>query len=147
MIDNVPHGVAQSQLGALVNMLRPFGRSVSATLAPHSPLYRAYQDIGLKNIGFALDEFGAHLPDQHKIEELALFARRNRLGTFVSHINNINILKFFGQDAADGVGIPQFKGSRPRLFDLDEDIGFLTLMTWTVGSAGRYKECRKQNRT
>lgn len=106
IIHQVPHGVAQTKLGTLVNLLRPFGRSVSVTLAPHSRLFRAYQDIGLNNIGLALNEFGAQPPSQHEIEELALFARRNRMGTFVSHINNINTLKFV-QDA----GIHQLSGS------------------------------------
>lgn len=105
VIHTVPHGVAQTQLGTLVTVLRPFGRGVSATLPPRSHLFRAYQDIGLKSIGFALNEFGAHLPDQHAIEEMALFSRRNRLGTFVTHIGNINILKFV-QDA----GIQQLGG-------------------------------------
>ena len=105
VIHHVPPGVAQTKLGTLVNLLRAFGRGVSATVAPHSRLLRAYQDIGLNNIGFALSEFGSNLPSQHEIEELALFARRNHLGTFVSHIANINVLKFV-QDA----GIQQLSG-------------------------------------
>jgi len=59
VIHQVPHGVAQTKLGNLVNLLRPFGRSVSVTLAPHSHLFRAHQDIGITNIGFAVSEFGA----------------------------------------------------------------------------------------
>lgn len=106
VIREVPHGVAQSLLASLVVRLQPYGRSVSATVAPHSNLYRAYQDIGLYTIGFALCEFGAVLPTQYEIEELALFGRRNHLGTFVSHVNNINTLKFV-QDA----GIQQLSGS------------------------------------
>jgi hypothetical protein len=105
VVHQVPHGVAQTKLGTLVNLLRPFGRSVSVTLAPHSHLFRAHQDIGITNIGFAVSEFGTQPPNQHEIEELALFARRNRMGTFVSHINNINTLKF-AQDA----GIQQLSG-------------------------------------
>jgi hypothetical protein len=105
VIHTVPHGVAQSQLGTLVNILRPFGRGVSASLPPNSRLYRAYQDIGLKSIGFALREFGSRLPDKLTIEEMALFARRNKLGTFVTDVNNVNMLKFV-QDA----GIQQVGG-------------------------------------
>jgi hypothetical protein len=33
------------------------------------------------------------------------------------------------------------------LFDLHQDIGFLSLMTGTVCGLGWQKECREQNRT
>ena len=68
-------------------------------------------------------------------------------GTVVNGSVRIDILKFVGQDTSDGVGVAQFECRRPGLFDLHQDLGFLSLMTGTVGGLGRQKECHEQNRT
>jgi hypothetical protein len=68
-------------------------------------------------------------------------------GTVVNGAVGINILKFIGENASYGIGVAQFECSSPGLFDLHQDIGFLSLMTGTVCGLGWQKECREQNRT
>lgn len=98
-IFGVPPGVAQSRLANMVTVLRPFGRSISATIAPTDRVFGSYQGIGLHSIGFDLQEFGPRTPFSLKeAEQLAQFARKSNLGTFLSNVQNKNVLKY-AQDA------------------------------------------------
>jgi hypothetical protein len=97
---DVPPGVAQSRLANMATILRPFGRSVSATIAPTDRAFGSYQGIGLHSIGFELREFGPRTPfSQKDTEQLAQFARKSNLGTFLSNVQDRNILKY-AQDAS-----------------------------------------------
>lgn len=102
IILDVPPGVAQSRLANMVTMLRPFARNVSATIASTERVYASYQSIGLHSIGFDLREFSPKNPiTQRDIEQLAQFARRTGLGTFLSDVRDKSVLKY-AQDAHIG---------------------------------------------
>jgi hypothetical protein len=99
VISNVPLGVGQTALANMVTALNPFGRGVVATVHPATRTFSGYQGIGLKAVGFDLDEFPPRAqltPDD--TERLAQFARRNTLGTFLHGVRDKNTLKF-AQDA------------------------------------------------
>lgn len=99
VISNVPLGVGQTALANMVTTLNPFGRGVVATVHPATRTFTGYQGIGLKAVGFELDEFLARTPfAQDDAERLAQFARRNNLGTFLQSIRDKNALKY-AQDA------------------------------------------------
>lgn len=99
MIFEVPPGVAQTRLANMVGALRPFGRGVVATISPSLRAYGSYQGIGLKSVGFDLDEFAVQAPFcQNDAEQLAQFARRANLGTFLHTVRDKVTLKF-AQDA------------------------------------------------
>jgi len=99
MIYDVPPGVAQTRLANMVGALAPFGRGTVATVSPSVRAYGAYQGIGLKAVGFNLDEFGgASKFCQNDAEQLAHFARRANLGTFLYSVRDKATLKF-AQDA------------------------------------------------
>lgn len=99
IIYGVPPGVAQSRLASMVTILQPFGRGVSATIAPTQRAFGSYQGIGLVSIGFDLREFGPRTPlAQMDVEQLAQFARKANLGTFMSGVRDKQILKY-AQDA------------------------------------------------
>jgi hypothetical protein len=99
VIYDVPPGVAQTRLANMANALRSVSRSVSATLSPGTRAYASYQGIGLRAIGFDLREFTSqnHF-QQNDIEQLAQFARRSNLGTFLSGVKDKAALKY-AQDA------------------------------------------------
>ena len=61
---------------------------------------------------------------------------RQGFGTVVNGSIRINILKFVRQDASHGTGVAQFECSCPGLFDLHQDLGFLSLVTGTVCGLG-----------
>jgi len=95
MIYDVPPGVAQTRLANMVGALAPFCRGVVATIAPTMRAFGAYQGIGLKAVGFNLDEFEA--PNrfcQHDAEQLAKFSRTANLGTFLYAVREKTTLKF-----------------------------------------------------
>lgn len=99
---DVPPGVAQSRLANMATILRPFGRSISATIAPTDRALASYQGIGLHSIGFDLREFGPRTPFLQKdAEQLTQFARKANLGTFLSNVRDKQILKY-AQDANIG---------------------------------------------
>ena len=99
IICDIPPGVAQSRLAGMVTILQPFGRGVSATIAPKQRTFISYQGIGLQSIGFNLREFTSQAPlTQHDVEQLAQFARRAKLGTFLSGVRDSSVLKY-AQDA------------------------------------------------
>ncbi|MDR3528211.1 MAG: hypothetical protein P4L57_13130 [Rhizomicrobium sp.] len=99
MIFDVPPGVAQTRLANMVGALSPFGRGTVATISPSLRAYGAYQGIGLKAVGFNLEEFSAATPFcQNDAEQLAHFARRANLGTFLYAVRDKTTLKF-AQDA------------------------------------------------
>jgi hypothetical protein len=99
MLYDVPPGVAQTRLANMVAALAPFGRGTVATIAPSVRAFGAYQGIGLKAIGFNLDEFVGQVKFcQHDAEQLAQFARRSNLGTFLYAVRDKATLKF-AQDA------------------------------------------------
>lgn len=97
-IYGTPPGVAQSRLANIVNYLRPFARSISATVSPETRSYQAlqaYQGIGLRAVGFNLSEFSPQSPlGQHDAELLSKFARQFNLGTFLFNVGSKTILKF-----------------------------------------------------
>jgi hypothetical protein len=99
IICDIPPGVAQSRLASMVTILQPFGRGISATIAPKQRTYTSYQGIGLQSIGFNLREFTPQNPlTQSDTEQLAQFARRANLGTFLSGVQDRTVLKY-AQDA------------------------------------------------
>ncbi len=99
IICDVPPGVAQSRLAGMVTILQPFGRGVSATIAPKQRAFTSYQGIGLQSIGFDLQKFSPQNPlTQNEVEQLAQFARRANLGAFLSGVSDNSILKY-AQDA------------------------------------------------
>lgn len=99
VICDVPPGVAQSRLASMVTILQPFGRGVSATIAPKQRVFGSYQGIGLQAIGFDLRAFSPQAPlTQTELEQMAQFARRSNLGTFLWNVQDRAILKY-AQDA------------------------------------------------
>jgi hypothetical protein len=99
IICDIPPGVALSRLASMVTILQPFGRGISATIAPKQRTFTSYQGIGLQSIGFNLREFSPQDPlTQSDTEQLAQFARRANLGTFLSGVQERGILKY-AQDA------------------------------------------------
>lgn len=99
VIANVPLGVGQTALANMVMTLNPFGRGVTATVHPATRTFSGYQGIGLKAVGYDLDEFQARNRfTQDDAERLAQFARRNNLGTFLHNVRDKNVLKY-AQDA------------------------------------------------
>ena len=103
----VPPGVAQTRLSNMINMLRPFGRSVSATVAPQARVYSAYQGIGLRAIGFDLREFsGGRTFRLQDAEQLARNARYANIGTFVLSVSTAPLLTVMRK-----AGIQQLSGN------------------------------------
>lgn len=99
MIYDVPLGVAQSRLATMITVLRPFTRGVMATVAPGTRAFGAYEGIGLRGIGFNLRESSLRQPvRQLEIEQMAQFARRTSLSTFLWDVRNKETLRF-AQDA------------------------------------------------
>lgn len=99
VVHEIPLGVGQTRLATSVSLLRPFGRSVWATVAPQCKNLSPYTGVGLHAIGYMQREFGrSGGAGQHEIESLALFARRSNLQTFLCGVQNVNTLKS-AQDA------------------------------------------------
>jgi hypothetical protein len=99
VICNIPLGVGHTVLANMVTALSPFGRGVAATIHPATRAFGGYQGIGLKAIGYDLEEFPARLNlTADDTERLAQFARRNTLGTFLQSVRDKNTLKY-AQDA------------------------------------------------
>jgi hypothetical protein len=99
VIYDVPPGVAQTRLANMANALRSVSRSVSATLSPGARAYASYLGVGLRAIGFDLREFTSQNPfEQNDAEQLAQFARRSNLGTFLAGIKDKAALRY-AQDA------------------------------------------------
>jgi len=119
---DVPPGVAQTRLATMVTSLRPFGRSVIATISPTTRAYSAYQGIGLRGIAFNLREFSLHKPfGQNDAEQLAQFARRASMTSLLWDVRDREVLKF-AQDA----GIQNLSG--PAVASpCDEPSGMLRL--------------------
>jgi len=106
VVKEIPAGVAQTTLNNLLNTIRPFARSVSATVAPRARALEAYQGIGLRGIGLNLAEFPPSDPPRPQdVEQIAAFAHRNNLISFLSSVRNANILKL-----ARDAGIHQLSG-------------------------------------
>lgn len=107
VLTDVPLGVVQTRLTNMVNMLRPFSRSVDATVAPTTRVYSAYQGIGLRAIGFDLRAFtNTNILRQQDADQLVRNARYANLGTFLSSVSSIPVL-----DVAQAAGIQQICGS------------------------------------
>ncbi|MDE2110526.1 MAG: hypothetical protein KGJ79_05245 [Alphaproteobacteria bacterium] len=93
-IMDVPPGAAQTKLNNLTNTLRPFGRRVSATVAPGSRYFSAYQGIGLRAIGLSEQE----RPDQTGLrkEDIAILvaaAKTMKLSSFINTLRKLETLK------------------------------------------------------
>lgn len=88
-IVRVPPGVAQTRLANMVNVLRPFGRSVSATVAPGSRVYNQYQGIGLRSVGLDLREYpGTGFSPVDDLRQVAVGSKAMKLGTFLFDVHN-----------------------------------------------------------
>jgi hypothetical protein len=106
-LTEVPPGVAQTTLSNMVNMLRPFARSVSATVAPQARVYAAYQGIGLRAIGFDLREFSnGRTFRQLDADQLVRNARVANLGTFLLSVTGASALEI-----AHAAAIQQLSGN------------------------------------
>ena len=93
-LTQVPPGVAQTRLNNMVNMLRPFARSVSATVAPASRIYGAYQGIGLRSIGLDLREYGStFVTFEDDLRQLVHMAKAMKLGTFLFDVRRTDLLR------------------------------------------------------
>ena len=92
-INEVPPGVAQTRLNNMVNMLRPFGRSVSATVAPASRVYTAYQGIGLRSMGLDLREYASALTFDDDLRNLLHMAKVMKLATFLCNVRKLETLQ------------------------------------------------------
>jgi len=86
VLTNVPPGVAQTKLADITNALRPFARSVMATVAPGARNYAGYEGIGLQAIGLDLPDGANAARVEADVARLAIAARTMKLGTFVNGI-------------------------------------------------------------
>lgn len=94
ILTDVPGGIPHTRLNDLANTLRPFARSVSATVSPDARSLAAYQGIGLRSIGFARHEFThEHQIKTADIQGLVLSAKTMRLGTFLLGVRQFDVLK------------------------------------------------------
>jgi hypothetical protein len=86
--------VAQTRLNDLINTLRPFARSVSATVSPGLRDYYAYQGIGLFGFGFFKREFSnSQELSKEELSRLSRAAQKMKLATFVHDISRVDDLK------------------------------------------------------
>ena len=92
VLTNVPPGVAQTKLADITNALRPFARSVMATVAPGARNYAGYQGIGLQAIGLDLPEGANAVRIEADVARLSIAARTLKVGTFVNGIANPDTL-------------------------------------------------------
>lgn len=94
ILTDVPGGIAHTRLGDLTNTLRPFARSVSATVAPGTHSLAPYQGVGLRAVGFNRHEFvHEHLLRQEDAVNLVQTARAARLATFMLGIRQFSTLR------------------------------------------------------
>lgn len=124
IITDVPQGIAHTRLGDLANTLRPFARSVSATVAPGSHTLVPYQGIGLRAIGFNRHEFiHEHLLHQEDITMLTQVAKAQRMGTFILGIRKLGTLQMAHQN-----GIQMMSG--PAILPATPDPKGMTRLSW-----------------
>jgi hypothetical protein len=103
----VPPGVAQTRLNNMVNMLRPFARSVSATVAPACRIYGAYQGIGLRSIGLDLREYaGMFQTYEDDLRQLVHMAKAMKLSTFLFNLKRPEMLKSAAASSVQLLGGP-----------------------------------------
>jgi hypothetical protein len=93
MLMDVPRGVAHTRLADVVNTLRPFARSVMATVAPGSRWYTAYHGIGLQAIGMRAAQCAAGPGLQAEIAKLTAATRSARLGSFLYDVTSRDVLE------------------------------------------------------
>lgn len=94
IITDVPQGVAHTRLNDLTNTLRPFARSVSATIPPGTQSLGAYQGVGLRSIGFAQGELqNESLIHRDMMTNLVKNARAVRLSTFCVGVRKMATLQ------------------------------------------------------
>ena len=93
IISEIPPGVAQTRLNNLANILRPFGKSIAASIAPGQRDCFAYQGVGLNAVGIRRRELGIN-QDYSKADiiNLALAAKTVKLATFITDISKIDTL-------------------------------------------------------
>jgi hypothetical protein len=121
-LTGVPQGVAQTRLNNLVNTLRPFGRTMSATAAPGTRDYAPYQGLGLRAIGLHTDECPNGLRKGDAMQ-LARAAKVLKLGTFLYGVNQLNMLKI-----AHAAEIQQLAG--PAIAPPSEEPHKMSRLTW-----------------
>ncbi len=106
ILTDIPPGIAQTRLHDLTNTLRPFARSISATVAPGTRNFSPYQGIGLRVIGYHKREFTF---EHHFLAEDAMVlvqaARNLKVGTFMLGINKLTTL-----NTAHDAGIQTLSG-------------------------------------
>lgn len=124
IITDVPQGIAHTRLGDLANTLRPFARSVSATVPPGSHTLVPYQGIGLRAIGFNRHEFiHEHLLRQEDIVMLTQVAKAQRMSTFILGIRKLGTLQMAYQN-----GIQMLSGS--AILPATPDPKGMTRLSW-----------------
>jgi hypothetical protein len=94
IITNVPHGIAHTRLNDLSNTLRPFGRSISATVAPGTLNFAPYQGTGLRSIGYNELEFTHdRVLSKDNVLCLAQAAKAAKTAAFVLGIRRLTTLQ------------------------------------------------------
>ena len=105
-LTEVPPGVAQTRLNNLVNTLRPFARTVSATVAPGTRDYSAYFGIGLRTVGIDCSEVIEGPMSKDVVLSLIQAAKVMKLGSFLFNVRKLTMLY-----AAYEAGIQLVSGS------------------------------------
>jgi hypothetical protein len=94
ILTDVPQGVPHPRLNDLANTLRPFARSVSATVAPGTRNFATYQGVGLRGIGFSKQEFTNERPfTADDVTCLVHAARHMKLNSFVLGLRRLSTLQ------------------------------------------------------
>lgn len=115
ILTEVPQGIAQTRLHDLANTLRPFGRSVSATVAPGTRNFTPYIGIGLRAIGYHKREFPHGWRFSHDDATALVQASRNmKLGTFMVGVRKLTTLKTAHDAGIQAIGGPAIAPAAPE---------------------------------
>lgn len=124
IITDVPRGIVQTRLGDLANSIRPFARSVSATVAPGTRDYGPYQGIGLRAIGYNRRDFQQESQlRQEDFNSLVQNARLLHLNTFLMDVRKLATLQMAHQ-----AGIQMVCG--PAILPATPDPKGMRRLTW-----------------
>lgn len=124
IITDIPQGIAHTRLSDLTNTLRPFARSVSATVAPGTRNLAPYHGIGLRSIGYNRHDFlQEHLLRHEDVHALVQAARAQRLSTFLLGVRKLNTLQM-----AHSGGIQMLSG--PAILPATPDPKGMMRLTW-----------------
>ena len=94
ILTDVPLGIAHTRLNDLANTLRPFARSISATVAPGTRNFIPYQGLGLRAIGYNKHDFQHDRPFKRD-DALGLVqaAKTLKLSTFILGLRKLTPLQ------------------------------------------------------